>query len=288
MMNTKGIVLDGQHTVRDVGWFAEINRLEDGIRTIGATASAFWRRGVGSSNKQNHHDIVTEADTALEVDLRHLINTLYPGAKVLGEESGGDELGDAFWVIDPIDGTSEFMRGGRNWCMAIGLIERGHFDFSMIYVPFGTEGPELYYGKRDQGAYVDAVWKRKKRTRALRVTNKDDLGKAALAIHQEDLWNSDLAITTLSKQCRGTNILGSTSYMLASLAAGRFDIVITRLQKRTWDLIGLLLVEEAGGKITRIDGTEPFDFRSGKDAENDFLATNSLLHEQAMRVITSV
>lgn len=287
-MHTKGIVLDGQRTVRGVGRFAEINRLEDGIRTIGATARAFWRSGVGSATKQGHHDIVTEADTALEADLRHLITTLYPGAKVLGEESGGDELGDDFWIIDPIDGTSEFIRGGRNWCMALGLIEHGQFDFSVIYVPFGTEAPELYYGKRGQGAYVDEVWKGKKRTRTLRVTNKDDLGKAALAINQEDLWNSDLAITNLSKQCRGTNILGSTSYMLASLAAGRFDIVMTRLQKRTWDLIGLLLVEEAGGRITRIDRTDTFDFRSGKDAENDFLATNSLLHEQAMRVITRV
>ena len=60
---------------------------------------------------------------------------------------------------------------------------------------------------------------------------------------------------------------------------------MTRSQKRTWDLIALLLVEEAGGKVTHIDGTDNFDFRQGKDAENNFVATNGLLHALVLKEI---
>lgn len=265
--------------------FEEIVRLEADVRSIGELATHFWREGVSCEEKSGHHDIVSEADKRIEDALIRLIKRQYPKEKILSEESGGDALGETFWVIDPIDGTTVFNRGGRDWCMVISRVEEGKFDFSMIYVPLGTEGDELYYAKRGCGAYIDEIWNGERRRRKLCVTKTDSLDHATLATNQEEFWNSDREVIKLSQQCRGVNIPGSTTYMLTSVAAGRFDIAIDR-SKYTWDLPGLLLVEEAGGRVTKIDGMVNFDFVSkGKECRNDVLATNGLLHNQALKAI---
>ncbi len=282
-MNREILIIGQQSVETNLGKFEEMNRLGDEIIIIGEKARDFWRKGVQAESKENHHSIVTIADPILESDISHLIRKKFPGAKILGEEKGGEDLGKDYWVIDAIDGTFVFARGGRDWSLAIGHVKNGNFDFSMIYVPIGTEGPELYYAKRGLGAYVDEVWNGKKRTRMLGVTKTDNIKDAALAVRQDELWNYDRDVAKLARRCRGTNIPGSTSYVLANLAAGRFDIAVARAQP-TWDLPGLLLVQEAGGQVTRMDGSGKFDFvTGGKDARNDFLATNGLLHENALR-----
>lgn len=266
----------------------EKERLESGLSAIGEQAKAFWRRGVPWDKKNGHHDIVSEADRKLEAALIGVIKNQYRDAKILGEESGGKELGEDFWVIDPIDGTSRFTKRGRNWCVVVARIYRGTFDFSMVYVPFGTEGQELYYAKRGKGAYVDEIWDGKKRTRKLSVSKIKTLKDASFATNQEQFWKADEEVINLSRKCMDTSILGSTSYWLASLAKGSFDVAITR-QKRTWDLAGLLLVEEAGGKVTRLDGSGNFDFvTGGEEAKNDVLATNGLLHDQVLKAINTM
>jgi myo-inositol-1(or 4)-monophosphatase len=287
IMKNKETVSDRKQNARPAYlWpFEEIARLAADVRLIGEQAKRFWREGVSWEEKGGHHDIVSEADKRIEDALIRLIKNKYPKEKILSEESGGDSLGDTFWVIDPIDGTTVFSRGGRDWCMVISRVEGGNFDFSMIYVPLGTEGAELYYAKRGYGAYIDEMWNGERRCRKLCVTKTDRLGHATLATNQEEFWSSDHEVIDLSKQCRGINIPGSTTYMLISVAAGRFDIAVDRL-KYTWDLPGLLLVEEAGGMVTKIDGMENFDFVSkGKDCRNDFLATNGLLHDKALRAM---
>lgn len=263
----------------------EKSRLEDGVRQAGKKAVVYWRKEAVWKIKSGYQDIVTEADIEVENNLIALIKREFPNEKILGEESGGEDLGESFWVIDPIDGTTNFSRGRRDWCIGVGHIEGGIFDFSLVYVPLGTEGPELYFAKRGKGAFVDEVWNGRRRMRKLNVSIISSLRDASLVTNQEELWNADKEIIDLANNCRSTNIPGSTLYMLAKVAAGRIDIACSK-QKKTWDLISLLLIEEAGGKVTKVDGSGNFDFVSGgKDARNDFLATNGILHEEVLKVL---
>ena len=279
----------------------EFVRLEKPMMEISKAALAFHEQAVESHEKTGHHDIVTEADLYLEDNITRIIKDRYPEAKVWGEEIA-DEFGPDSWGIDPLDGTAVFKRKGRDWCIAIARMEQGNPVFSMIVVPMGDRGTEIYTAKAGQGAFLKEVsLDGTEHTRRLRVADTTSLQKSPFAMRQEDVWNLKKAEVTpedrliadkiheLSAECSGTNIPGSTSYAMASLAAGRFSVACAGPQS-LWDVaMGDLLIREAGGKVTQLNG-EPINYMNGGiDGKTSWLASaNEELHEDALMVLNMV
>lgn len=248
--------------------------LLNGIKAIGEKAKEFWRQGVIGKLKSSQYDIVTEADTEIEKDIKKLIIDKFPEAKIIGEESGGD-MGSDYWTIDPIDGTAPFTAGLPTWSIAIGHVENNEFTFSMIYVPIGIDGPELYYSKKEAGAYMNG--------KKINVSQKTQLKDANLFLRSTEIReDEDGALRSLIKGSRMLWVSGSTSLALSYLAAGKLDVVIAKNQS-IWDCPGMLLVTEAGGKVT-LSNNE----RAGlnKSAGKNILATNGNLHDTVLQHLT--
>jgi histidinol-phosphatase len=212
---------------------------------------------------------VTDADQSAETELRALLDRARPGDSVFGEEFGGSVGMGRQWVIDPIDGTKNFVRGVPVWCTLIALLEDRVPTVGVVSAPaLGRR----WWAAAGQGAYASFAGK----TRRLAVSAVADLSAASLSY--SDLttgWDErrDRFVALTDEVWRVRAYGDFWSYCL--LAEGALDIA-TEPEVKLWDIAPLdLLVREAGGTFTAVDGTPG---PHGGSA----LATNGLLHEQVL------
>ena len=176
-------------------------------------------------------NFVSRADHAVEELIASRIAAAFPMDAFLGEETAASFAGelDRVWVVDPIDGTHNFLRGARYYCISIAYMEKDQREIGVIYDP---EHDELFHAQRGHGAWCE---------RAGNETRIQVSTCAALA---------DAFI------CVGHRGLGAGALQLAHVAAGHYDAFI-ELSLNAWDaLAGLLLVEEAGGYTAPFPGPE--------------------------------
>ena len=220
---------------------------------------------------------VTDADLAVEQALREQIEAQRPGDGFFGEESGRAEGGERRWILDPIDGTSNFLRGVPNWATLIALEVSGVPTIGVVSAPaFGMRWyAELGSGawRLDQGAAP----------RQMHVSGVQELEHASLSFQSIEQWR--LAgyldsLLELEKQTWRDRAYGDMwSYML--LAEGLIDIV-AEFDVKPYDLAALApIVREAGGRFSDIDGNDTVWGGSS-------LASNGLVHEASLKVIHSV
>ncbi|GAA2186941.1 histidinol-phosphatase [Leucobacter alluvii] len=210
---------------------------------------------------------VTDADTAVERALRARISAERPGDGFLGEESGREDRGERRWIIDPIDGTSNFLRGVPNWATLIALEIDGSPSVGVVSAPaFGAR----WWAETGHGA-----WGRQQDAdpRRLQVSAVAELEHASLSFQSIEQW--DLAgyldpLIALSRAVWRDRAYGDMwSYML--LAEGLVDIV-AEFDVKPYDLAALVpIVREAGGRFTDIEGAE-------SAWNGSSLATNGRLH----------
>jgi myo-inositol-1(or 4)-monophosphatase len=185
-------------------------------------------------------DIVTAADGAVERMIVAALRADFTEDAFLGEEGGG-MAGDRCWVIDPIDGTANFARGLPHWCVSIAFVAGGRTEVGVIYDP---NGDLLYSARRGAGAWRNAA--------PIRVSATNDLARATVDIgysRRTEIPDFARIMTRLLE--RGVNVTQSQSAALglARVADGRLDGYAER-HLYAWDaLAGLLLVEEAGGRV---------------------------------------
>ncbi|HEU0133053.1 MAG TPA: histidinol-phosphatase [Mycobacteriales bacterium] len=210
---------------------------------------------------------VTEADRAVETALRERIAAERPGDAVVGEEYGA--TGDAArqWVIDPIDGTKNYVRGIPVWATLIALRESGTTTVGVVSAPaLGHR----WWAARGRGAYADGA--------PIRVSRVADLADAQLSYSSlpgwADRWDGFLA---LARSCWRTRAFGDFwSYVL--VAEGAVDVACEP-EVSLWDLAALqVVVEEAGGRFTDLDGVARPDGGSA-------VASNGLLHDAALKLL---
>jgi myo-inositol-1(or 4)-monophosphatase len=184
-------------------------------------------------------DVVTAADGAVERSIVSALRESFPQDAFLGEEGGG-AIGDACWVIDPIDGTANFARGLPHWCVSIAFVASGRTEVGVIYDPIGGL---LYSARRGAGATSNGV--------LLRVSATEALSRALVDIgYSRRTGIDDFARIVAQLLAMGINLTqsGSAALGLARVADGRLDGYAER-HLYAWDaLAGLLLVEEAGGR----------------------------------------
>ncbi len=204
-----------------------------------------------SVSPKGRNDFVTEVDRQAEAIIIDTIHRAYPGHSILAEESGAHagRDGDEFqWVIDPLDGTSNFMHGFPHFAVSIALKHKNILAQAVIYDPLKQE---LFTASKGGGAYMNR--------RRIRVARKKALAGALLAtgFPYRELDKLEIYLDTFRRLLplvAGLRRAGSAALDLAYVACGRFD-GFWEYGLKQWDIAaGALLVLEAGGLISDIDG----------------------------------
>ncbi|HFD13031.1 MAG TPA: inositol monophosphatase [Crenotrichaceae bacterium] len=222
---------------------------------------------------KTHNDYVSDIDQQAEQEIIQIIRRAYPTHAILAEESGQVEGDDFVWIIDPLDGTTNYLHGFPQYSVSIAIQYKGRLEHGVIYDPLKDE---IFTASRGEGAMLD--------NRRLRVTPIKTLSGALLGtgIPFRDQRYMDeylQMLKALSKDAAGIRRAGSAALDLAYVAAGRLD-GFWELGLKPWDMAaGILLITEAGGVVTDLDGSDCF-FESG-----NLLTANPKLHIQMQKLI---
>ena len=221
-------------------------RAQDIARRAGALALDHWcNREQLTIELKGPQDFVSHADRDVETLLRRDLAEAFPRDRFLGEETAASYSGaiDRCWVVDPIDGTHNFLRGVPYWNVAIAYVEQGRAQIGIVFDPVRDE---LYRAERGAGAWCDSA----AGTSRLHVAATSALAGAYVALGHHDRA-PDTRYLEIRRRMMASGVsmrnFGSAALQLAHVASGRLDAFI-ELQLSIWDAIGgVLLVEEAGG-----------------------------------------
>ena len=201
--------------------------------------------------KKGHNDYVSDADTAAEQTVIDCIHKHYPDHAILAEESGTQGESDTVWIIDPLDGTTNFLHGFPVFCISVGVQVNGRMEHAAVYDPMRQE---LFTASRGEGAQLDG--------RRIRVSGQKHLERALIGtgfpFRQADQEISPY-LEMLGKVVRNTSGVrrpGAAALDLCYVAAGRLD-GFWETGLAAWDLAaGSLIIREAGGIVSGLDGSE--------------------------------
>ena len=224
---------------------------------------------------KGQNDFVTEIDTAAERDIIETVRRRYPQHAFLAEESGQSGADDEFvWIVDPLDGTTNFLHGFPQFAVSIGVQRRGRMEHAVVYDPLRQE---LFTASRGEGAQLDG--------KRIRVTPHIGLERALIGTgfpYRSNLQWLDSYMAMLKAVMQATAGIrrpGSAALDLAYVACGRFD-GFWEDGLSPWDVAaGALLITEARGRITNFKD-EPLDIYS-----EQFLASNGLIHAAMMHIL---
>jgi myo-inositol-1(or 4)-monophosphatase len=202
--------------------------------------------------QKGRNDFVSQADTEAEEIALEILLKAYPEHGVVAEESGRREGGEYTWVIDPLDGTTNFIHGFPQFAVSIAVLKGSTIEHGVIYDPLRNE---LFTSSRGQGAQLN--------DRRIRVSNCGLLELALLGtgfpfreLDRLDQWVK--AFRTLTRRSAGIRRTGSAALDLAYVAAGRMD-GFWEFGLQPWDMAaGALLIREAGGLISDPAGSQDF------------------------------
>ncbi len=256
------------------------------LHTLLLKSGEILRRRLESAHQvefKGNSDLVTEMDREVEARFLRTVNRHFPEHEVLSEEMKDAENCAVWrkparqnkirWIIDPLDGTTNYAHGFPHFAVSAGIERRGKIIMGGVYNPMLRE---LYFARRGRGA-----WRNKKR---IHVSRTRKLKQALLATgfpydFRTSEQNSFLNFRLMSEQSRAVRRAGAASLDLCDLAAGRFD-GFWELKLKPWDVAaGSLMIEEAGGRITDFHGHR-LDIYGGS-----FLASNGYLHAAMIKVL---
>ena len=224
------------------------------------------------------NDMVSEVDEAAEKIIIETLLEAYPRHAILAEESGaqhGNQGSDFVWIIDPLDGTSNYLHGFPMYCTSIALQVAGKLEQAVIYDPVRND---LYTATKGRGAFLN-----EKRMRVGKRTQlKDCLVTTGLALRPGDNIDEHLRLYKLAmQQCAGVRRTGSAALDLAFVAMGMSDAYFEK-GLASWDMAaGTLLVQEAGGLIGNFTGEYEKDFLDQREC----LAANPRIYAQMVALL---
>ncbi len=225
-------------------------------------------------SEKNPNDFVSEIDQSAEKEIITIIRKAYPNHAILAEESGETDGSDYTWVIDPLDGTRNFIHGFPHFAVSIGIMRKGHIEHGVVYDPVRQD---LFVATRGKGAKLN--------DRRIRVSPNNQLEKCLLATgfpyrHSEEHQKAYLeCLQTLIPICGDVRRTGSAALDLSYVASGRLD-GFWELKLSPWDIAaGALLVKEAGGIVCDVDGGDDY-MQSG-----NIIAGNPKILKQLLKVV---
>ena len=223
-------------------------------RRAGALINRAALEGGLEVRAKNRNDFVTQVDKAAENAIIDIIRRAYPEHAFLAEESGASAGArpEFQWVIDPLDGTTNYIHGFPQYCVSIALEHKGVLTQAVVYDPAKNE---LFTASRGRGAFLD--------DRRMRVSKCTQLADALVGtgfpfkeLERIDLYMRQLR--TLMGGCAGVRRAGAAALDLAYVAAGRLD-AFWEMGLSRWDMAaGALLIQEAGGLVSDLGGQPGF------------------------------
>jgi myo-inositol-1(or 4)-monophosphatase len=256
-----------QYSAEQLQIFLDI--ASEAVMAAGAILQANWGNLKSIEEKGLPGDLVTESDKQAEAAILKVLNRHVPDHGILAEESGklGNSNSKYLWAIDPLDGTTNYAHGYPLSSVSIGLAIDGIPQVGTVYNPFRNE---LFRAATGLGATCNR--------RPIRVSQTSELDKSLLVTgfaydRRETKDNNYAEFCYLTHLTQGVRRSGSAALDLTDVACGRLDGYWER-GIRPWDMMaGIVIVTEAGGKITAYDGT-PLNIDSGR-----ILATNDRIHD---------
>jgi myo-inositol-1(or 4)-monophosphatase len=223
--------------------------------------------------KKSHSDYVSEVDRAAEQIIIKTLLEAYPDHAILAEESGTQGESDYVWIIDPLDGTTNFLHGFPQYAVSIGLQHKGQLTQAVVYDPTKND---LFTASRGRGAFLN--------DRRIRVSKRKEMADALIGTGfpytRFEHVDAYLAIfRDVMQQTAGLRRPGAASLDLAYTAAGRYDGFFETGLK-PWDIAaGCLLITEAGGMVGDLQGKDGF-LQSGH-----LCAGNPNIYEQMLKLM---
>ncbi len=213
------------------------------VRAAGALALDYFRnRATLAIEHKGQQDLVSIADRNVEELLRERLAVAFPGDAVLGEEGGGGDEAQRTWVLDPIDGTFNFLKGIPCWGVVAALVVDGRIEIGLTYDPVHDE---MFTARRGGGTFRNGA--------PVRVSGNQGVDTSCLAVAYSFRQQRESYVAMVDAalhQGFEHRRCGSTAIQLCWVADGRCDAFVTQLCS-SWDcLAGLILVEEAGGLAT--------------------------------------
>jgi myo-inositol-1(or 4)-monophosphatase len=226
-------------------------------------------------HSKNYNDFVSEVDHAAERAIIQTLQEAYPDHGFIGEESGDDRTdAEHVWIIDPLDGTTNFLHGYEQYSVSIALMSRGHLEQAVVYDPSRND---LFTATRGRGAFLN--------DKRIRVSNRAKLQSAMIGtgFPFRDFKHLDTYLDMFKDMIKNTAGLrrpGSAALDLAYVAAGWFD-GFWEIGLSKWDIAaGALLVQEAGGIVGDFEGNETW-INTG-----NIVAGNPKVFSQMLQVLT--
>jgi len=216
-------------------------------------------------------ELVSNADIAAEKKIIELIKAQYPDHGILCEESEEETTGSEYkWIIDPLDGTHNYIYGICTFGICIALEHKGEIVLGVVCIPYSDE---IYWAEKGKGAYLNG--------KPIHVSERTM--KNALVIFDSTLYTEKAArmgfLATLIDETFTLRMSGSTARNLTYIANGNADLVVEYSDK-PWDFAaGGLIVEEAGGKMTTLDGDKWSPYVQG------YIASNGKFHDEVLQLL---
>lgn len=203
-------------------------------------------------SEKNHNEFVTDIDLQAEQEIIKTIHESYPEHAILGEESGASGKDEHTWIIDPIDGTTNFINGNPHFCISIGIKYKDRIEHGLIYDPLRQE---MFTATNGEGAFLNE--------RRIRVSEKKQLSGSIIAIgfsnkNAMSIGSYLKMLAAIMPQSARVRLTGSAALDLAYVACGRLA-GSWGIKFSPWDIAaGTLLITEAGGVVTDLDGNNDY------------------------------
>lgn len=238
--------------------------------------SSYGKLSSAQISMKSKNDFVTEIDKKSEKIIITTIKKYFPEHAIQGEESGISSGKKTLWIIDPLDGTSNYIHNIPIFSVSIGVFQDNELKMGLIYDPIHQE---VFQAEKGKGSFLN-----QKRIHVTKVRlMADALMATGIPFRARDRFDEYMrSFRKISLSTVGMRRGGSAALDLAYVACGRFD-GFWELDLSPWDIAaGALIVEEAGGKITDMWGRGDY-LKNG-----DTLATNGLIHSQLRRITSNI
>jgi myo-inositol-1(or 4)-monophosphatase len=227
---------------------------------------------IGQIESKGDRNFATDLDKKAEVLIIERIKEKFSDHGIIAEESGSSNLDkDYLWIIDPLDGTHNFIRNINIFGVSIGILHKKEFVAGVIYMPGDKE---LYMGEKGAGAY--------KNGEKIYVSSNDNLKECSISFDSSIRYSPDIMLKVLgdlASKVFNVRMFGSSARTLSYIAEGRLDFAV-EFHDRPWDFAGgVCIIEEAGGKLIDLKGLPLTHKTIG------YIASNSCVHDKVKEIV---